>query len=104
VPYGNSDVLPYIKQFFIGGSNSIRAFRARTLGPGTYPPPPPDSVGFFDQSGDIKLEMNAEYRFNLISVLKGAVFADAGNIWLIHDDPVGRAASFMHQLFLASLL
>lgn len=83
IPYGNSSTLPYIKQFFSGGSNSIRAFLPRTVGPGTYKKP--DSLftkTFLDQAGDIKLEGNIEYRFTIISVLKGAVFVDAGNIWL----------------------
>ncbi len=95
IPYGNSNALPYIKQFFIGGSNSIRAFRARTLGPGSYPPPSADSITFLEQAGDMKLELNGEYRFNLISILKGAVFVDAGNIWLLRDDPL-RAGGVFH--------
>ncbi len=88
VPIGNSNTLPYIKQFFIGGSNSIRAFQARTLGPGTFQLPESNQRNaiFLDQSGDLKLEANLEYRFNIISVLKGALFADAGNVWLIDED------------------
>lgn len=86
-PYGNSTVMPYIKQFFIGGANSIRAFRARSLGPGTYKLPDSLSRAFSDQSGDIKLEANIEYRFNIVSIIKGAFFADAGNIWLMQDNP-----------------
>ncbi|TZF83260.1 BamA/TamA family outer membrane protein [Pedobacter sp. BS3] len=86
--YGNSTALPFVKQFFIGGSNSIRAFRARSLGPGTYRDPKIDTDLFTtDQSGDIKLEMNTEYRPNLFSIVRGAVFVDAGNIWLLNDDP-----------------
>ena len=83
IPYGNSTTMPYIKQFFSGGSNSIRAFLPRTVGPGSYVLP--DSLaskGFLDQAGDIKLEGNIEYRFTIVSVLKGAVFVDAGNVWL----------------------
>ncbi|HYV92025.1 MAG TPA: BamA/TamA family outer membrane protein [Chitinophagales bacterium] len=98
-PYGNSDALPYIKQFFIGGSNSIRAFRARTLGPGSYPPPSIDSITFLEQAGDIKLEVNGEYRFNLVSIIKGAVFVDAGNIWLLHDDPLRPGGLFQINTF-----
>ena len=86
-PYGNSEFVPFSKQFFVGGSNSIRAFRARTLGPGSYDPRTQDASFYFDQSGDIKLELNAEYRANLFSFLNLAVFADAGNIWLVNDDP-----------------
>ncbi|CAN5250561.1 BamA/TamA family outer membrane protein [soil metagenome] len=87
--YGNSNNMPYIKQFSIGGSNSIRAFPARSLGPGTYNVRNDTSVNsaFIDQRADIKLEGNVEYRFGLLSALKGAVFLDAGNIWLWKPDP-----------------
>ena len=85
-PYGNSTTMPYVKQFFVGGSNSIRAFRARTLGPGSYDPRNEQASFFFDQSGDIKLELNAEYRANIYKFLNVAVFADAGNVWLINQD------------------
>ncbi|WHF50431.1 BamA/TamA family outer membrane protein [Chryseobacterium gotjawalense] len=85
-PYGNSITMPYVKQFFVGGSNSIRAFRARTLGPGSYDPRTQNASFFFDQSGDIKLELNAEYRANIYKFLNAAVFADAGNVWLVNED------------------
>jgi outer membrane protein assembly factor BamA len=86
-PYGNSKQLPYIKQYFIGGNNSIRAFRSRSVGPGTYRDPRADSLSFFpDESGDLKLEMNTELRYKINSILEGAVFLDAGNIWLYHKD------------------
>lgn len=93
--YGNSVNLPFVKQFFIGGSNSIRAIRARTIGPGTYyaPDDPNTSVGFTaDQAGDIKLEFSTEYRPRIVGIVHGAVFVDAGNIWLLnHDlDPAAR--------------
>jgi outer membrane protein insertion porin family len=87
LPYGNSSTMPYTKQFFSGGSNSIRAFQARSLGPGSYSVP--DSLRgktFLDQSGDIKLEGSLEYRFGIISVLKGALFTDAGNVWLLRKN------------------
>jgi outer membrane protein assembly factor BamA len=87
--YGNSKELPYIKQYVIGGANSVRAFRLRGLGPGTTPPdesPDPFAAQFVDQTGDIKLEMNIEYRFPIFNYLKGAVFVDAGNVWLVGDD------------------
>jgi len=88
IPYGNSEVLPYIKQFFIGGTNSIRAYRFRTLGPGSYfnDGIETGSAGFFDQAGDIKLELNLEYRFDLYSFFEGAFFVDMGNIWLLDYD------------------
>ncbi len=89
VPYGNSNSMPYIKQFFSGGSNSIRAFLPRTIGPGSYVIP--DSLankGYLDQAGDIKLEANIEYRFTIVSVLKGALFLDAGNVWLTRKNDI----------------
>ncbi|MCO6148715.1 BamA/TamA family outer membrane protein [Flavobacterium sp. NRK1] len=83
LPYGNSSELPFIRQFFIGGTNSIRAFRARSIGPGTYRSKNIDTDNFLpDESGDLKLEMNTEYRAKLFSVIHGALFVDAGNIWL----------------------
>lgn len=86
LPFGNSEHIPFSKQFYIGGSNSIRAFRARTLGPGSYDPRLNNQTLSFDQSGDIKLELNAEYRANIYKFFNIAVFADAGNIWLINKD------------------
>ena len=88
IPYGNSEAVPYIRQFFVGGANSIRAFRLRELGPGSNTDGFSTEQGVSDQTGDIKIELNAEYRLPLFSYLHGAVFADAGNIWLI-----GRAAT-----------
>ncbi|MBK7971150.1 MAG: BamA/TamA family outer membrane protein [Bacteroidetes bacterium] len=86
IAYGNSATLPYLKQYFSGGSSSIRAFRARSLGPGTYR----DSIAsssFFDQGGDVRLEGNMEYRFRIGGMFFGALFYDAGNIWLLKDNP-----------------
>ncbi len=89
-PYGNSNSLPFAKQYFSGGPNSLRAFRIRSVGPGSYVPDDPLSAGaFFDQAGDIKLEANLEYRFPIVSVLKGAVFTDAGNVWMKNEDDRG---------------
>jgi outer membrane protein insertion porin family len=92
--YGNSTEMPFIKQFFIGGTNSIRAFRARSIGPGTYRPEANSTPFLPDQSGDIKLEMNTEYRAKLFSVVNGAVFIDAGNIWLLNKNPEKPGAEF----------
>ncbi|WP_428400361.1 BamA/TamA family outer membrane protein [Niabella insulamsoli] len=88
IPYGNSSVLPYVRQFFAGGSNDIRAFRARSLGPGTYNYDiNPDETQFFaDQGGDIKMMLNGELRAKLFSVIHGAAFVDAGNIWTAKTD------------------
>jgi hypothetical protein len=97
LPYGNSTVMPYLKQFFIGGPNSIRAFRPRAVGPGTYRPPAETGFFFFDQTGEVKLEGNVEYRFGLMPFLKGAVFVDAGNIWMTgqaQDDIRGEVFNF----------
>ena len=86
LPFGNSDVLPYVKQFFSGGTNSLRAFRARSVGPGSFRPVDNNSA-LMDQTGEIKFEVNTEYRFTIAGFFKGAVFADAGNIWLVNSDP-----------------
>lgn len=85
-PLGRSISLPFVKQFFAGGPNSVRAFRIRSLGPGTYIPDDVTTSGFFDQAGDIRMEGNVELRFPLSKYLKGAFFADAGNIWLWNDN------------------
>ncbi|MCB0805899.1 MAG: BamA/TamA family outer membrane protein [Bacteroidales bacterium] len=84
-PFGRSQTLPYVKQYYSGGTNGIRAFRARELGPGDYYPPDSVNSVFFEQTGDIKLEGNVEYRFPIQGPLKGAFFVDAGNIWLINE-------------------
>ncbi len=97
-PFGYSREVPYVKQYFVGGPNSIRAWLARGLGPG----------GFFDtltvedqnlgrlyQSGDFRLEFNLEYRFNIFWRLNGALFLDAGNVWTIRDDPSRPGSQFL---------
>jgi outer membrane protein insertion porin family len=103
VPYGNSVQLPFVKQFFIGGNNSLRGFRSRSVGPGTYKFPSP--VDFLpDETGDIKLELNTEMRFRINGPLYGALFIEAGNIWLWNDStythkPGGQFTSkFLNQL------
>ena len=96
VPINNSSSLPFSKQYFSGGPNSIRAFRIRSIGPGSYQPEVIDDNSYFDQSGDIRLEGNIEYRFPMISYLKGALFLDAGNIWLMNENealPGGKFSS-----------
>lgn len=96
-PYGNSEHIPFSRQFFVGGSNSIRAFRARTLGPGSFDPRIDENAFFFDQSGDVKLELNAEYRFNVFNFLNLAAFVDAGNIWLINEDEERPGGKFSKE-------
>lgn len=85
IPYGNSETIPFSKQYFSGGPYSVRAFRIRSLGPGSYNPEESNQASYFDQAGNVRLEANIEYRFPIISVLKGAVFADAGNVWNTGD-------------------
>ncbi len=85
--YGNSKVAPYSEQFFIGGANSIRAFTVRSIGPGSYHPKVETKYSYIDQTGDLKLEANLEYRFKIVGDLYGATFLDAGNIWLLRNDP-----------------
>ena len=83
------------------GSNSVRAFSARSLGPGSYKIP--DSAAakaFIDQAGDITLEGNIEYRFPIVSIVKGALFVDAGNIWLLREDPGRPGGTFSGNTFL----
>lgn len=104
IPYGNSDILPFFKQYFIGGPNSIRAFPLRSLGPGSYSPP--DSLqasNFVQRAGDIKLEANVEYRFGIFSFLNGAVFLDTGNIWLLKNDSTRVGGKFETQNFLKEI-
>ena len=84
IAYDNSDAMPFAKQFYSGGPYSVRAFKIRSLGPGTYTPDETsdNTSSFFDRTGDIRLEGNVEYRFPIYSFLKGALFVDAGNVWL----------------------
>lgn len=102
LPYGNSVVMPYIKQFYVGGTNSLRGFQARSVGPGTFQTET-DSDGFIDQAGDLKLELNAEYRFPLWGVLHSAMFIDAGNIWLVNEDEARPGSQFQSSDFLNEL-
>ncbi|GAB2961930.1 BamA/TamA family outer membrane protein [Hymenobacter coalescens] len=105
LPYGNSDVLPYLKQYGIGGPNSVRAFAARQLGPGSYRPAGTQQRAsrFYDQVGDLRFEANAEYRQDLFPYVKGALFVDAGNIWLVNPDTTRPGADFAANRFLKEL-
>ncbi|MGE5447165.1 MAG: BamA/TamA family outer membrane protein [Bacteroidales bacterium] len=85
-PYGNSALLPYNKQFFSGGPNSIRAFHINSIGPGTYNQQG-NTQGFLQLGGELKFETNLEYRFTIYNVFKGALFMDAGNVWLLKSNP-----------------
>ena len=84
--YGNAITAPYTEQFYIGGANSVRAFTARNIGPGGYPPDEDNKYSFINHVGDIRFEANVEYRFRIISDLHGALFLDAGNVWLMRKD------------------
>lgn len=83
--YGNSTAAPYSDQFYVGGANSVRAFTVRSLGPGSYRPEN-TRYAYIDQTGDVKLEANAELRAKLFGDLHGAVFLDAGNVWTLRYD------------------
>lgn len=83
-PYGNSTILPYEKRYFSGGANSVRGWSVRELGPGRFIGTD-GRIDFINQTGDVKLDINAEYRTFLFWKLHGAVFIDAGNIWTIRD-------------------
>lgn len=102
--YGNSKFMPYIKQFSVGGSNSLRAFPARSVGPGTYNfLAINDTTFFIDQRGDIKLEANLEYRFDIYKAVKGGLFVDAGNIWVIKEDTLRPGGKFAFNRFYKQL-
>ena len=95
MPYGKSDVMPYVKKYFGGGANGIRAWQVRSLGPGSFV----DDSNFPDLAADIKIEANIEYRFDIFWNLKGAFFIDAGNIWAINKFDDRQGASFSLDKF-----
>ncbi len=101
VPLKNLNVLPFEKSFFSGGANGIRAWQARTLGPGSYRDS--TAVRTFNNIGDIKLEFNFEYRFKLTQMLQAALFIDAGNIWLLTPDAVRTGAEFKLDRFASEI-
>lgn len=92
-PYGNSNALPFVEQYYSGGANSLRAWNVRALGPGSYRPRD-DFRGYPNLTGDLKLELNWEYRFKLFWLLQGAFFIDAGNIWSVNPSDERRGALF----------
>jgi len=95
-PYGNSKSVPFEKQYYCGGANSIRAWEIQTLGPGSYQAP---KNSYPNSNGDIKIEANTEYRFKLFWVLEGALFIDAGNIWAINRNDTREGALFQFNNF-----
>lgn len=91
-PYGNSDILPFEKRYFSGGANSVRGWSVRELGPGKYKGHD-GNIDFINQTGDVKLDLNLEYRAQLFWKFNGALFVDAGNIWTLRnysDQPDGQ--------------
>ena len=94
-PYGNSTVMPFEKRYFSGGANSVRGWTVRSLGPGQYKEQD-GRINFINQTGDMKLDLNAEYRTYLFWKFNGAIFVDAGNIWTIrqYDEQPGGQFSF----------
>ena len=101
--YGNQTIAPYSEQFYIGGANSLRAFTVRSIGPGTYNPAQNTKYGYLDQTGDIKLEANVEYRFPIFGELYGATFLDAGNVWLMRKDENRPGGEFTLKNFAKSI-
>ncbi|XZF15110.1 translocation and assembly module lipoprotein TamL [Chitinophagaceae bacterium MMS25-I14] len=100
LPFGYSYQLPNIKQYFSGGSSSLRGFQSRMVGPGTFNEQYLYGTNnYLELLGDLKLEMNAEYRKTLYKFLKGAVFADAGNIWLYTDNPNFPGGQFSSSFY-----
>lgn len=91
--YGNSEAAPYSEQFYVGGANSIRAFSVRSIGPGSYTTDV-SRLSYLDQTGDIKILMNLEYRFNIFGSVYGATFLDAGNVWTLRDDGYRHGGQF----------
>lgn len=98
VPYGNSASLPFEKRYYSGGANSVRGWSVRTLGPGTFRTED-TRIDFNNQSGDIKLDLNMEYRVKIVSVLEGALFLDAGNIWTIKEYETQPGGAFRFDSF-----
>lgn len=101
-PYGNSIILPFEKRYFSGGANSVRGWSVRSLGPGRYKDKD-GNINFITQTGDIKLDLNLEYRTHLFWKFGGALFIDAGNIWTIRDYPSQPDGQFQIQNILKDL-
>ena len=97
-PYGNSYILPYEKRYFSGGANSVRGWSVRELGPGSFQGTD-GRIDFINQTGDIKLDLNAEYRTHLFWKIDGAAFIDAGNIWTIRDYKEQPGGQFRFEEF-----
>ncbi len=104
IPYGNSLQLPFVSQFFVGGNNSLRAFRARGVGPGTYERKGTAAEEFLgNNTGDVKLELNTELRFKFNNFLNTALFVDAGNVWMYKDEYIYGEGSLFNKNFYKEL-
>ena len=101
-PYGNSTILPFEKRYFSGGANSVRGWSVRSLGPGRYRDKD-GNINFITQTGDLKLDLNLEYRAHLFWKFGGALFVDAGNIWTLRDYPDQPGGQFKFQRILKDL-
>ncbi|MDH6305724.1 outer membrane protein assembly factor BamA [Parabacteroides sp. PF5-5] len=102
--YGNARVSPYSEQFYVGGANSVRAFTIRSIGPGRFKPDYENNrFAYIDQTGDLKLEANLEYRFRVAGDLYGATFLDAGGIWLLREDEYRPGGTFKVSRLLKDL-
>ena len=101
-PYGNSSLLPFEKRYFSGGANSLRGWSVRGIGPGKYVGTD-GRIDFINQTGDMKLDLNLEYRTHLFWKLDGALFVDAGNIWTLRDYPDQPGGQFTFDSFLSEL-
>ncbi len=106
-PFGFTNQVPYLKQFWVGGAQSIRAWQVRELGPGAYIDTfyikHKENISAFYQTGDIKLDMSAEMRFHLLWYFDGALFLDAANVWTLRDDPAREDEDFRWNKFLQQL-
>lgn len=97
-PYGNSTVLPFEKRYFSGGANSVRGWSVRELGPGKYRGRD-GRIDFINQTGDMRLDLNLEYRTHLFWKFDGAAFVDAGNIWTLRSYPEQPGGQFQLDTF-----
>ena len=97
-PYGNSSILPFEKRYFSGGANSVRGWSVRELGPGKFKGTD-GHIDFINQTGDMKLDLNAEYRAKLFWKFQGALFIDAGNIWTLRNYPDQPGGQFKFKDF-----
>lgn len=97
IPYGNSESLPFEKRYFSGGSQGVRGWQVRALGPGSYVMP--EDIRYPDQTADIRLQFNFEYRYKIFKTLEGAFFVDVGNIWDLEENKERVGAVFKWDKF-----